>query len=66
MSVRHVGRAVHPASGQGSNQGPGPSSATSSLGALDKSLSLSRTQFPHLEKEALSLEVPSYQSSLGY
>lgn len=58
MSVRDVGRAVLPTSGQGSNQGSDPSSATSSIGALDKSLCLSKTQFPHLEKKALSLEVP--------
>ncbi|GAB5579185.1 hypothetical protein PRBEI_2001300600 [Prionailurus iriomotensis] len=40
-----------PASGQGSSWDPGPSSASSSLDALDKSFPLTRTQFPHVEKE---------------
>lgn len=53
MSARHLGKAVLSASGWGSSRGPGPSSATSSLGALNKSPSLSRTQFSHPEKGAL-------------
>lgn len=46
-----------------------PGSARSSLGALDKSFPLSRTQFPQLEKEALvQCSWRSYpcQSSLEY
>lgn len=65
---QHLGRAVLPASGQGSHWSPGPSSATSCLSVLDKSLPLSRTQFLHLEKKAW-VQCPwrfhSYQPGCG-
>ena len=53
------------ASGQGSSWDPGPSSASSSLDTLYKSFPLSRTQFPHVEKERPWRSHP-YQSSLDY